>query len=198
MDITYNILDFETTGFSADYDRVIEVGVVKVKNYKIIDTFQEFVNPGKRISSAITSLTGITNIMVKDADRSSKVMPRLRSFIGDELIVAHNASFDSRFYKAEMNRSRIYPKNEFLCSLLLARRIFQNLDSHKLGVLCNYLGFTNKASHRALGDAEATHKVFNAICEKIKVSGSRNQINYNFLKKLSEAPKKKVSSLLQV
>ena len=175
MDITYNILDFETTGFSTDYDRVIEIGVVKIKNYKIIDTFQEFVNPGIRIAGAITSLTGITNDMVKDADRSSKVMPKLKSFVGDELIVAHNSSFYSRFYKAEMNRVQIYPKNDFLCSLLLARRIYQNLDSHKLGVLCHYLGITNKASHRALGDAEATHKVFNAICERIKISSGRNQ-----------------------
>lgn len=196
MDITYNILDFETTGLSADYDRVIEVGVVKVKNCKVVDTFQEFINPGKRIASVITNLTGITNDMVKDADRSSRVMPRLKSFIGDELIVAHNASFDSRFYKAEMNRSRIYPKNEFLCSLLLARRIFQNLDSHKLGVLCNYLGFTNKASHRALGDAEATYKVFNAICERIKLQSGKNQVEYDFLKKLSKVPKKNIFSLL--
>jgi DNA polymerase III subunit epsilon len=198
MDITYNILDFETTGFSTDYDRVIEIGVVKIKNYKIIDTFQEFVNPGIRIASAITSLTGITNDMVKDADRSSKVMPKLKSFVGDELIVAHNSSFDSRFYKTEMNRIQIYPKNDFLCSLLLARRIYQNLDSHKLGVLCHYLGVTNKASHRALGDAEATFKVFNAICKKIKISSGRNQIDYKYLKKLSETPKKKVATLLQL
>ncbi|MCK5073611.1 MAG: 3'-5' exonuclease [Bacteriovoracaceae bacterium] len=198
MDITYNILDFETTGFSADYDRVIEVGVVKIKNYKIIDTFQEFVNPGMRITGAITSLTGITNNMVKDADRSSRVMPRLKSFVGDELIVAHNASFDSRFYKAEMSRVEIYPKNEFLCSLLLARRMYQDLDSHKLGVLCNYLGFTNKASHRALGDAEATHKVFNAICERIKISSGRNQVDYKYLTKLSKVPKKKVASWFRV
>ena len=106
MDQTYNILDFETTGFSSDYDRVIEIGVVKVKNNKIIKSFQEFVNPGLSISSAITSLTGITNNMVKNADKSSKVMHKLKSFVGDELIVAHNASFDSRFYQAEMKRPR--------------------------------------------------------------------------------------------
>ena len=197
MDITYNILDFETTGLSADYDRVIEVGVVKVKNYKIIDTFQEFVNPGMRIAGAITSLTGITNDMVKDADRNSKVMPRLKNFVGDELIVAHNAAFDSRFYKAEMNRVKIYPKNDFLCSLLLARRMYQNLNSHKLGTLCNYLGVTNKASHRALGDAEATHKVFSAICERVKTKSGRTQIDYEYLKKLSKVPKKNVASSLR-
>jgi DNA polymerase III epsilon subunit family exonuclease len=198
MDIAYNILDFETTGFSADYDRVIEIGVVKIKNDKIMETFQEFVNPGRRIAGAITSLTGITNDMVKDADRSSKVMPRLKSFVGDELIVAHNASFDSRFYKAEMKRVKIYPKNEFLCSLLLARRMYQNLGSHKLGVLCHYLGITNKASHRALGDAQATHKVFKAICERIKRSSGRNQIDYKYLTRLSKIPKKKVASFLRV
>ena len=196
MNITYNVLDFETTGLSADYDRIIEIGVIKVKNSKIIDTFQEFVNPGMPIASIITSLTGITNEMIKDADRSSRIMPRLNAFLGDELIVAHNASFDSRFYKAEMNRAGIYPKNEFLCSLLLARRVFQNLDSHKLGVLCNFLGLKNKASHRALGDAEATHKVFNAICERVKIQTGKNQVEYHFLKKLSKTPKKNVSSLL--
>ncbi|MEC7181651.1 MAG: 3'-5' exonuclease, partial [Bdellovibrionota bacterium] len=170
--------------------------VVKVKNSKIIDTFQEFVNPGKRIASVITSLTGITNEMIKEADRSSKVMPRLNNFLGDEIIVAHNASFDSRFYKAEMNRARIYPKNEFLCSLLLARRIYQNLHSHKLSVLCNFLGFINKASHRALGDAEATHLVFNAICKRIKTQSGKGQVEYSFLKKIIKTPKKNVLSLL--
>jgi DNA polymerase-3 subunit epsilon len=194
---TYNILDFETTGFSADYDRIIEVGVVKIKKNKIVDTFQEFVNPGMRIAGVITNLTGITNEMVKHADRSTKVMPRLKSFVGDELIVAHNASFDSRFYKAEMNRSKINPKNDFLCSLLLARRMYQELDSHKLGALCSYLGFTNKASHRALGDAEVTHKVFNAILERIQITSGRNQVDCKYLTKLSKIPKKKVEAWLR-
>ena len=198
MNITYNVLDLETTGLSADYERIIEVGVVKIKNCKVINTFQEFINPEKRIKSAITSLTGITNNMVKDSDRSSRVMPRLKSFLGDDPIIAHNAAFDSRFYKAEMNRARIYPKNEFLCSLMLARRIYQNLESHKLGTLCKFLGFTNKSSHRALSDAEATHKVFNAICENIKTQSGKKHLEYSFLKKLSTIPKKNVSSLLQI
>ena len=77
--------------------------------------------------------------------------------------------------------------------------MYQNLDSHKLGVLCHHLGITNKASHRALGDAEATHKVFNDIYEKILVNSGKDriQIDYKFLKKLSATPKKKVASLLR-
>ena len=122
--MTYNILDFETTGFSTDFDRIIEVGVVKVQNNLIVDSFQDFVNPGMRIAQVITNLTGITNAMVKDADKSTTVMPRLKAFVGDEIIVAHNASFDSRFFMAEMNRVNIFPKNDFLCSLLLERSFF--------------------------------------------------------------------------
>lgn len=197
MNTTYNLLDFETTGFSVDYDRIIEVGVVKVKNNKVIGVFQEFVNPEMHIGSVITGLTGITNSMVKDAKTSSHVMPRLKSFVSDEMIVAHNASFDSRFFKAEMNRAEIYPTNNFLCSLLLARRIFQNLDSHKLSALCNYLGFENKASHRALGDAEATYKVFDAICESIKANSGRDQIDYNYLAKITKTPKKDIAEFFR-
>jgi DNA polymerase III epsilon subunit family exonuclease len=177
---------------------VIEVGVVKIKNNEIIQTFQEFVNPEMFIAGAITSLTGITNDMVKDADNSSKAMPRLKAFVGDELIVAHNASFDSRFYKAEMNRNDIEVSNNFLCSLMLARRMYQELDSHKLGVLCSYLGFTNKSSHRALEDAEVTHKVFHAICERVKTGSGRDKIDYQYLSKLSKVPKKRVAAWLSV
>ncbi len=197
MKTTYNILDFETTGLSADYDRVIEVGVVKIQNNQIIDTFQEFVNPSMKISSVITNLTGITNEMVKNAEKSYVVFPKLQSFVKKEIIVAHNASFDSRFFKAEMNRNNIYPENNFLCSLLLARRIFQELPSHKLSSLCGYLGFVNKASHRAFEDAEVTYKVFDAICERVKNHSNREILDYDFLANLSKIPKKKVNTWLK-
>lgn len=189
----YNILDFETTGFSADHDRVIEVGVVKIKGNKIIDKFQSFINPGMRISSTITNLTGITNEMVRSAHKSSKVMPELKEFVGNEFIVAHNASFDSRFFYAEMKRARLKPTNEFLCSLLLSRRIYQELNSHKLENLCNHIGVINKASHRALEDAEVTFKVFNDICKKIKIYSSKEKLNFNYLTRLTKVPKNKVN-----
>ena len=193
----YNILDFETTGFSADFDRVIEVGVVKVKNNKIIDTFQDFINPGVRISSTITNLTGITNEMVRDAESAPAVMSKLKNFVGDEVIVAHNASFDSRFFYAEMERAGFEPTNKFLCSLLLSRRVFQELESHKLGALCNYLGYVNKASHRAFEDAEVTYKVFGSICDKVKKISHKEVLSSEFLTRLSKVPKKKVVQWLQ-
>jgi DNA polymerase-3 subunit epsilon len=193
----YNILDFETTGFSADFDRVIEVGVVKVKNNKITDTFQAFINPGVRISSTITNLTGITNEMVRDAERAPAVMRKLKKFVGEEVIVAHNASFDSRFFYAEMQRAGFEPTNKFLCSLLLSRRIFQELDSHKLGALCNYLGYVNKASHRAFEDAEVTYKVFGSICDKVRKLSHKEVLSSEFLTRLSKVPKKKVVQWLQ-
>ncbi len=197
MDEQYNILDFETTGFSADFDRVIEVGVIKINNNEIVDTFQTLVNPGLRISSTITNLTGITNEMVKDAPKNSLVMPKLQAFVGEELIVAHNASFDERFFKTEMKRSGLKVKNQFLCSLLLARRIYQSLDSHKLEVICRHLGLINVASHRAIGDAEVTHKVLNDICDQIKRHSWKNQISPQYLAKLSKIPKKNVQSWLR-
>ncbi len=197
MKQSYNILDFETTGFSADYDRVIEVGIVKVKDNKIVDQFESLVNPGIRVSSTITNLTGITNDMVKSAKSSAIIMPRLKKFVGNELIVAHNASFDARFYQAEMRRFGLNSSNDFLCSLLLARRMYQDLNSHKLGHLCHHLGFINKASHRALGDARVTFKVFHQICEKVKQRSGMEEIDLQYLAALSKVPKKKVPDWLQ-
>ena len=138
----YNILDFETTGLSADYDRVIEIGVIKVKKNKIIDTFEALINPGVRISSTITSITGITNNMLRDQPDHKQIIPKLKHFVGNEPIVAHNASFDARFFRAELQRQGLNASNEFLCSLLLSRRIFQGISSHKLSNLCSYLGHT--------------------------------------------------------
>jgi DNA polymerase-3 subunit epsilon len=125
------------------------------------------------------------------------VMPKLKAFVGEELIVAHNASFDGRFFQAEMKRARINVKNEFLCTLLLARRIYQNLDSHKLEIICHYLGFINKASHRAIGDAEATHKVLIDICDHVKRRSGKNQLSPQYLATLTKIPKKDVESWLR-
>lgn len=192
----YNILDFETTGLSADYDRVIEVGVIKVNNHKIIDSYEALINPGVRISSTITSITGITNNMLRDQPDHKRIIPKLKAFVGNEPIVAHNASFDARFFRAELQRQGLSANNEFLCSLLLSRRIFQSLSSHKLSSLCAHLGHTNRASHRALGDAEATFKVLQNILDQIKVKSGKRDLSLEFLTKLSRVAKKDVNSWL--
>jgi len=188
----YNILDFETTGFSTDFDRVIEVGVVKIKNNQIVDKFEALINPGMHINSTITGLTGITNNMVRNAETSLPVMKKLNEFVGNELIIAHNASFDSRFFQAEMERAGFSGENKFLCTLLLSRRIYQELGSHKLEYLCRHLGLVNRASHRALGDVEVTFKVFDNLCDRIRQKSGKDEISFDYLGKLSKVPKKKV------
>jgi DNA polymerase-3 subunit epsilon len=198
MNQTYNILDFETTGLSADYDRVIEVGVIKVKDNVAVARFEALVNTGTRISSMITGLTGITNDMVKDAKSSQTVFTNLLDFVKDEPIVAHNASFDSRFYFAEMRRAGFNTNNNFICSLLLSRRLLQSLDSHKLGNICKHLGYTNKAAHRALGDVEVTLKVFQELLTQIRQRTNIDTIAPEFLTNLTKVQKKKVKDWLSM
>ena len=97
LDETYVVFDLETTGFSPKNDKIIEIGAVKVKNGKIIDSFSEFVNPRRPIPYKITELTGISDDMVRYSDSIDFVLPRFMDFIGDAAVVAHNASFDCSF-----------------------------------------------------------------------------------------------------
>ena len=126
------ILDFETTGLSPDNgDRAIEIGAVRIENGEITDRFQELMNPGRRISSFIEDYTGITNNMLRTASSCSDVMARFAQFIGDDNLVAHNASFDKRFLDAEFARLKLNYTGKFACSLLLSRRIYQDAPNHK-------------------------------------------------------------------
>lgn len=136
---TVVILDFETTGLSPNNgDRAIEIGAVRIENGEIKERFQALMNPGQRISSFIEDYTGITNGMLKDAPPCNEVMYKFADFIGDHNLVAHNASFDRRFLDAEFGKiSRKY-SGQFACSMLAARRIYQNAPNHKLGTLIKY------------------------------------------------------------
>ncbi|MBN1637503.1 MAG: 3'-5' exonuclease, partial [Ignavibacteriales bacterium] len=102
-DAIFSILDFETSGMTSKESRVIEVGLVKVKNYKIIDTYHTLINPEIKIPSEITKLTGITNLDVKKAPRFSVVADEISNLIEDTILVAHNFNFDYSFLKSEFN-----------------------------------------------------------------------------------------------
>ena len=196
---TVVVLDFETTGLSPDYgDRAIEIGAVRIEDGKVVDRFQELMNPGRRIDSFIEDYTGITNNMLKDAPPCGEVMHSFADFINDYNLVAHNASFDKRFLDAELSRiSRTYT-GQFACSLLTARRIYQDSPNHKLGTLVEYANIPTKGVlHRALYDSEMTTKLWLAMLDNISERYAIAPIPFMLIQKLAKLPKNKVRKFLQ-
>ena len=159
LDSEFVVFDIETTGFSAENDRIIEIGAVRVRDREILDTFNEFVNPEVPIPQKITELTGIDDSMVKDADTIDKVLERFFEFAKGSVLVAHNASFDTSFIKTNAKRLSLdYP---FACldTLGLARSLVKDTKNHKLDTLCKHFGVSLENHHRACDDAEATARV---------------------------------------
>jgi len=152
------VIDFETTGLSPVLGaRPTEVAIVLIAEGKIVDRFQSLMNPGLSIPNDIQVLTGITNEMVRKAPKVEAVIRDAVQFVGTHPIVAHNAAFDSKFWDAELRRINGRRKQEFACSMLLARRIFPEAPNHKLGTHVRTLGLPATGRyHRALADAEAT------------------------------------------
>jgi DNA polymerase-3 subunit epsilon len=194
------ILDFETTGLSPNYgDRTIEVGAVLVSDNRIIDRFQSLMNPGMKISSFIEEYTGITNRMLSDAPEINEVMQKLRCFIAGYPIVAHNASFDSRFLDAEFGRINHRRENEFACSMLISRRVYPDAPNHRLETLVRYKGLkTDGVHHRALADAEMTAHLWISMINDIKSDYCRSEVPFWLLQQLAKTQRKKVQQLLGV
>lgn len=195
---TVAVIDFETTGLSPHYgDRTIEVGAVLVTDNQIVDRFQSLMNPKIRVSSFIEEYTGITNRMLSTAPDIGNVMKKLKSFIGRHHLVAHNASFDSKFLDAEFVRINHRRTNEFACSMLVARRVYPDAPNHKLETLVRYKSLkTDGVHHRALADAEMTAHLWIRMIDDIKSHYGRNQISFGLLQLLGKTPKKKVQQLL--
>jgi DNA polymerase-3 subunit epsilon len=177
-DLEFAILDFETTGTSAKYNRVIEVGVVKLKNKKIIDKYQTFIDPGTEIPPYITDITGITDADIIGAPSFEDIIPSLLQFIGDSILTAHNLPFDLSFLTTELSRAGYESiQNQKLCTLKLARRLYPELKSKSLGNLVKHFHFRNSSAHRALGDATATAKVLVKMIEKLEVEDKLNSLS---------------------
>lgn len=177
------VLDFETTGLSSNYDRVIEVGALLIKNHKIIDEFVELMNPDVSLSSFITSLTGISNIMLRGKPKPEHIMPKLIDFIEDRPIIAHNASFDKRFLIAELSRAKLSIKNPFLCTMRLAKKLIPDATSYKLADIARHVGIRvdSQSSHRALGDVKVTAKLWKHLhIDVINRTGIRSPNHKHF------------------
>jgi len=196
---TYAVIDFETTGLSAGPDRIIEVGAVLVREGEIVGTFSELMDPGFRIPSFITSLTGITNAMVRGRPSPQAMMPRLRAFLGDHVCVAHNASFDQRFFSAEMALAGEAHERPFLCSMLLARRLVQDAGSHKLGALVSHLRLATPAgmqAHRALADALMTVELWKRLMADLRMHLRGREPDLGLLATICRKPKTAVPGYL--
>ncbi|KGJ94873.1 PolC-type DNA polymerase III [Colwellia psychrerythraea] len=192
------ILDFETTGLSPDNgDRAIEIGAVKLESGVVTEHFQELMYPGRPVSHFIADYTGITNDMLSNAAPCHEVMARFADFIQGHNLVAHNASFDKRFLDSELKRiSRGYD-GQFVCSLLLSRRLNQDAPNHKLGTLINYKGIASNGSfHRALYDSEMTAKLWLAMLADIQEKADIDEVPFSLVQKLTKTTKANVGKLL--
>ena len=193
------VLDFETTGLSPNHgDRAIEIGAVLIENHKIADSFQKLMNPGFRISSFIESYTGISNSMVAAAVPCEKAMEQFADFAGDYPLVAHNASFDTRFLDSEFQFIGRMRSNPIACSMLASRRIYPDAPNHKLGTLVRYCDIeTDGTFHRALADAEMTGHLWISMIKKIKKRYGLQKVPFELMQKISTISKAKVSAFLE-
>ena len=167
-DVTFCIIDLETTGGSPDHDRITEVGAVRMRGGECLGTLQTFVNPGRAIPPSITILTGITEAMVLPAPPVEAVLPSLLEFIGDAVIVGHNVRFDIGFLDAALVRSdRPRLANRRVDTCALARRLVRDeVPNCKLGTLADRFALPHRPSHRALDDALATADLLHVLIER--------------------------------
>ncbi len=160
-DTEFIALDFETTGLKPQNSRVIEIGMAKIVNGEITETFSSFVNPGMPVPPQITALTGISDDDLFSAPPFENIIPEIKNFISDCPIIAHNAPFDMAFLQSEFARAETEPpQNSAICTAQLARRLFPELQKKNLASVSRYLNIRNVRMHRALSDAVTAAKVF--------------------------------------
>lgn len=185
------VIDFETTGMSPDMgDRATEVAIVISEGGRAVDRFQALMNAGVFIPAFITQLTGISNAMVRAAPPAAQVMADAARFVGDTPMVAHNASFDRRFWQAELARCGLPAAQPFACTVLLSRRLYPQATSHKLGALVDRLGLPRTgAAHRALADAEMATELLHRIQYDLRAQHGVDGADHGFLRALQACSK---------
>lgn len=170
------VFDLETTGAKTPPCRITEIGAYRVRGGKITEEFQTLVNPETPISMFITQLTGISNQMVRHAPKFSEVAADFLDFIGDSVLVAHNAHFDMRFLNHEIGRIHKDYRvgNPSLCTVRLSRKLLPHVENHRLKTLAEYYSVALINHHRAGDDAHATAHIFINLLEQLDLRGVRD------------------------
>lgn len=193
------VIDFETTGLSpAQGDRATEIAAVIMEDGKIVDRYQSLMNAGVRIPSYIEALTGISDAMIRKAPMAASVMQEVADFVGDYPLVAHNASFDSKFWDAELTHIGRGRRQEFACSMLVARRLFPAAPSHKLGVLVDFAKLPVAGRfHRALADAEMAASLLARLEDELRDRFKISDVSHELMCRIQRAPKNQLARCLE-
>lgn len=193
------VIDFETTGLSPDHgDRATEIAAVLVQDGKVVDRYQSLMNAGVRIPPFIAGLTGITDAMIREAPPAADVMWEVADFVGDIPLVAHNASFDCKFWDAELGRIRRSRRQEFACSMLVARRVFPQAPSHKLGVLVEFANLPVAGRyHRALADAEMAASLLVRMEDELRCRYKIGDVSHELLREIQRVQKHQLDRCLE-
>lgn len=190
----YVVVDVETTGLSPKYNSIIEIGLVKVKDLRIVESFSSFVNPQRDIPYYITRLTGISNKDVYDAPFFENIAPKIAEFISGNILSGHNLSFDASFLRKEFEYCGMQKVSALsVCTLKIARRMYPMLKTKSLGSVCHHLGIHNKMAHRALDDATVTAQVLIRMIKNLK--SEYGILNVNDLVGFQKVPKKTYASV---
>ena len=179
-DATYVVFDVETTGLSTAYDTIIELAAVRIQGGHVIDKYESFANPHHALSATTIELTGITDDMVRNAPEVEQVIKEFHAFIGDSIVVAHNASFDMGFlytgYKKFGLEDVVHP---VIDTLELARLLYPTMKNHRLNTLCKKFGIELTQHHRAIYDTEATGYLLLHLLKEADELGIKNHNDFN-------------------
>lgn len=192
LDDTYVVFDLETTGFSPDKNRIIEIGAVKVVGGKITDRFSSFVNPEVPIPFRIEELTSIKDDMVLDAPKIEEILPEFMEFCRDAIMVAHNAEFDMSFILKNCERQGIPASYTVIDTVALARMLLPNLNRFKLDTVAKALGVSLENHHRAVDDAACTAEIFIKFIKMLRERGVDNLDEVNQMGLTSQEAVKKM------
>src|SRR5438552_6911637 len=184
-EIPFVVVDLETTGGSAVFDRVLEIAAIRVQNGVVQERIDRLVEPGMPIPPFVTRITGINAALVRGKPSFDSLLPDLRRLFDGAVVVAHNASFDCNFLTNSFNRAGLQWQSERLCTLRLARRLIPGLHSYRLDSLCAFLGFSFVQRHRAGPDAEATLTLLQHL---IETATSRGIDSLNSLLRVQQQP----------
>ncbi len=177
----YAILDIETTGGQASYEKITEIAIYIHDGKKVVDEFSSLINPEKTIPTFITRLTGIDNDMVRNAPKFFEVAKKIVEITEGKTVVAHNAQFDYSFLREEFRSLGYTFSRDYLCTVKLSRKLIPGFRSYSLGNLCKNLGIEITGRHRAAGDAAATVKLFELLLEKDRDEHISKSIRNDYL-----------------